>query len=65
MRESSATLRLEMRDQTVAVAAQMADLATTLRKELSDQRAELLKWAFAFWLGQIVALAMIVRALQG
>jgi hypothetical protein len=32
---------------------------------MSDQRAELLKWAFAFWLGQILALAVIFRAMQG
>jgi hypothetical protein len=28
-----------------------------IRQEMSDQRAELLKWSFAFWVGQLVAIA--------
>jgi hypothetical protein len=28
-----------------------------VRQQLSDQRAELLKWSFLFWIGQIASIA--------
>ena len=37
-----------------------------IRQEMSNQRAELLKWSFAFWIGQLAAmcglLAFMLRA---
>jgi len=30
---------------------------TGLRQDLSNQRAELLKWSFLFWIGQIASIA--------
>jgi hypothetical protein len=36
---------------------EMQDGFTALRKELSELRAETLKWSFVFWIGQLAAIA--------
>ena len=41
-------LRAEMKQQ-------MHDGFTAVRKEMSEMRADLLKWSFAFWIGQFAA----------
>jgi hypothetical protein len=33
---------------------------TAIRQELSDQRVELLKWSFAFWIGQLAAMTALL-----
>jgi len=35
----------------------------TLRQEIAGQKADLLKWSFLFWTGQMIALAGIVAML--
>jgi hypothetical protein len=39
-----------------------------IRQEMADQRFELLKWAFLFWIGQVFAvaglMAVVIRALR-
>ena len=52
MREGFAVLRGEMRAGFAAV-----------REDIAGNRFELLKWSFAFWLGQLVAIAGIVGLL--
>jgi len=37
---------------------------TAIRKELSDQRVELLKWSFAFWIGQLAAMTALLAFMQ-
>ena len=36
---------------------EMQDGFTALRRELSELRAESLKWSFVFWIGQLAAIA--------
>jgi hypothetical protein len=36
---------------------EMQDGFTALRRELSELRAETLKWSFVFWIGQLAAIA--------
>ena len=36
---------------------EMHDGFTALRRELSELRAETLKWSFVFWIGQLAAIA--------
>jgi len=36
---------------------EIQDGFTALRRELSDLRAETLKWSFVFWIGQLAAIA--------
>jgi hypothetical protein len=33
---------------------------TAIRHELSEQRVELLKWSFAFWIGQLAAMTALL-----
>ena len=37
---------------------------TAIRQELSDQRVELLKWSFAFWIGQLAAMTALLAFMQ-
>ena len=45
---------------------EMHDGFAAIRQEMSNQRADLLKWSFAFWIGQLAAmcglLAFMLRA---
>jgi hypothetical protein len=34
-----------------------------IRREMSTDRVEMLKWAFAFWIGQVAAISAIVALL--
>jgi hypothetical protein len=38
----------------------MMDSTAALRKEMSDGRFDLLKWCFAFWTGQLFAVAALM-----
>ena len=42
----------------------LADFRTEFRQGLADQRAELLKWMFLFWVGTVVPLAGLIVALN-
>lgn len=63
------TARLE--DRLDAIGAKYGSLAEalergfgTLRADMSDQRAEILKWLFLFWVGQAFAVLAYSRVLQ-
>ena len=49
-----------------ALRVEMHDGFAAIRRDMSNQRAELLKWSFAFWIGQLAAmcglLAFMLRA---
>ena len=36
-----------------------------LRHEMSNQRVELLRWSFLFWIGQVAATAGLITAFSG
>jgi hypothetical protein len=57
--EETSALRLEM----THLRGDMREGFADLRRELAAGRFELLKWAFAFWVGQLAAVAGIVGAL--
>ncbi len=42
---------------------EMQDGFTALRKELSELRAETLKWSFVFWIGQLAAIAGLLSCM--
>jgi hypothetical protein len=53
-------------EMAVGLSEMRQDMATgfaALRKEMADQRFELLKWAFLFWVGQFFAVAGLVAVL--
>ena len=45
------------------VVDKLADTKIELAERLSNMRVELLRWSFAFWLGQILAVAAILQVL--
>ena len=70
LRLEMAELRTDMRGELGAIRTEMAvslgsiraDMAG-VRTEMAVNRFELLKWAFAFWVGQLVGVAGIVALL--
>ena len=46
----------------------IADLRVSLRNDLADTRAELIRWSFVFWIGQVAVfaglLAFMLRGLR-
>jgi hypothetical protein len=57
--EETSALRLE----TTQLRGEMREGFADLRRDMADGRFELLKWAFAFWVGQLVGIAGIVGML--
>jgi hypothetical protein len=59
---SQCTERFERRlaVESAALRVEMAHLETGLRGDMAALRAELLKWAFLFWVGQLAGVAAIV-----
>jgi hypothetical protein len=75
MAQGFAGVRLELAEGLAAVRQEMADgrgavqqEIAGVRQEMADQRFELLKWAFLFWIGQFFAvgslIAILVRVLR-
>ena len=58
-----AAVRQEMTAELGAVRREMTAGFTGLRQEIADQRFELLKWAFLFWVGQFFAVAGLIAVL--
>jgi hypothetical protein len=57
--EETSALRLEMTQWRGEARQGFAEL----RRDMADGRFELLKWAFAFWVGQLVGIAGLVGML--
>jgi hypothetical protein len=51
--EEISTLRVEMHA-----------MRSELRAEIADQKFELLKWSFLFWIGQVAAIAALMRLMR-
>jgi hypothetical protein len=73
--DESSKLRLDMSQMRMDLRSEIAELRTetregfaTLRGEMARDRFELLKWAFAFWVGQLFAvvglMALLLRAVH-
>lgn len=67
VRDGDAAIRREMRDTGVARVREIAALGSTLRRQMTEQRVELVKWSFAFWVAQFVSIgglmAILLRSL--
>ena len=55
-------LRVTKEDLRTAIETAVAPLAT--KAELSDLKAELMRWMFVFWVGQIATTLAIVKFLK-
>lgn len=54
------TLRIELKGDIGAVRGEMQQGFAAVRQEITDNRFELLKWSFLFWIGQVVAVVGLV-----
>ena len=61
--EETSKLRIDMTRGFAAIRQEMAAGFAALHREIADQRFELLKWAFLFWVGQFFAVAGLVAVL--
>jgi hypothetical protein len=53
-------LRQELLQGDASLQLEMREGFATIRQEMADQRFELLKWAFIFWVGQFFAVASLL-----
>jgi hypothetical protein len=67
LRQEMGALRSDLRQEMGALRSdlrqEMGALRSDLRQEIADQRFEILKWAFLFWVGQFFAVAGLVAVL--
>ena len=57
-------LRSEMKSMAAEFRSEIKTSAAELRVEMSAFKAEIIKWMFLFWIGQMAATAAIVKLLQ-
>ncbi|MGB9606010.1 MAG: hypothetical protein ACP5U2_12630 [Bryobacteraceae bacterium] len=50
-------------EQRAATKADLQEAVATLREEMQRVKADLVKWSFAFWVGNVAALAGIMPAM--
>jgi hypothetical protein len=60
MARSEARLREVIAGQGATLRVEMAQLAAAIRQEMALNRLEVLKWAFVFWVGQVIAVVGLV-----
>lgn len=63
MTQGFAAVRQEMAQGFAALRQEMAANTAALRQDMADQRFEVLKWAFLFWVGQFFAVAGLMAVL--
>jgi hypothetical protein len=65
---ATAGLRQEVATGIAGLRQEMAAGSAILRQEMADQKFDILKWAFLFWVGQFFAvaslMAVLIRALR-
>ena len=63
MAQGFAGLRQEMAEGFSALRLEMAAGTNALRLEMAQQRFDILKWVFLFWVGQFFAIASLMAVL--
>jgi hypothetical protein len=58
--EETSKLRVEIAHESSSLRCEMREGFAALRGEIAASRFELLKWAFVFWVGQLVGVAGII-----
>jgi DNA-binding Xre family transcriptional regulator len=54
-------VRKELKETELRLQKEIKETELRLRKEISETKATLIKWMFAFWTGQIIAIAGLLR----
>jgi hypothetical protein len=62
--EDDLTKRLMTNEDGAKIRAEIKTSIAELRTEMANFKAEIIKWMFLFWIGQIAATAAIVKLLQ-
>jgi hypothetical protein len=66
---TQAELRQEIAAGDAALRVVLAEGLSKIRSEMGDLRADVLRWSFAFWVGQVLAtatmLAIVLRFFTG
>jgi hypothetical protein len=60
MHEAIAALRLEVHDSLAVVRHEFRQEFASIRHEMADLKADLLKWSFLFWIGQVATIAALL-----
>ena len=63
MAKDFAVMRVECAKEFAAVRGEMAAMGAGLRTEMAATRFSMVKWAFLFWVGQLVAMTGIITLL--
>ena len=63
LQQTAASLREEMRQLEGALREEIRQIDASLREEIQQVRADLIKWSFAFWVGNVAVLSGIMFAL--
>ena len=63
MGQGEAALRKEMSALEVQLVGRTNQLEVRMERGFGALRADMIKWSFAFWMGQVVAIAAILAAL--
>ncbi len=62
--EDDLTKRLMTNEDGAKIRAEIKTSIAELRTEMDNFKAEIIKWMFLFWIGQMAATAAIVKLLQ-
>jgi hypothetical protein len=62
--EDDLTKRLMTNEDGAKIRADIKTSIAELRTEIANFKAEIIKWMFLFWIGQMAATAAIVKLLQ-
>jgi len=63
MQRAHASLREEMQQSDASLREEIRRVESTLREEIHNVKVDLLKWSFAFWVGNVAVLSGIMFAL--
>jgi len=63
LQRTESALREELHATAASLREELHATAASLREEMHKMRAELIKWSFAFWIGNIAVLSGIMLAL--
>jgi hypothetical protein len=61
--EELSVLRVETARGNATLREEVARECATVRREIADNRVELIKWSFLFWVGQVIAIVGLVGAM--
>lgn len=56
----TSTLRVELTDGLAGLRVEMHSGFAGLGQEMANMRVDLFKWSFAFWIGQVAAVALLL-----